>query len=110
MHTKTHRKIHIYVLEIEQDSKKNATSKFITLKACQTGAGSRPTGLTCRAMYIDHSRMPNNIPLYWKCMWSTIRKPGCKKIEAEIIRWVGGSIALRVNLVIMVQNGLDNGL
>ena len=64
MYVKTHRKVHIYMLEVEQDSKKNTTSKFITLKGRQAGAGFRPTGLTCRDMYIDHSRIPNSIPLY----------------------------------------------
>ena len=29
-------------------------------------------------------------PLYWKWMWSTIKNPGCKNNEAEIIRCMGG--------------------
>ena len=29
-------------------------------------------------------------PLYWKWIWSTIKNPGCKKSEAEIIRCIDG--------------------
>ena len=42
--------------------------------------------LTFRAMRMDHRRIPNMNPLYWKWMWSTMRNPGCKKRVAEIMR------------------------
>ena len=29
-------------------------------------------------------------PLYWKCIWSTIKNPGCKNNEAEITRCMDG--------------------
>lgn len=49
-------------------------------------------------MRIDQSKIPNMKPLYWKCMWSTIRNPGWRNNEAEIIRCVDGSAAPRMNL------------
>ena len=36
--------------------------------------------------------------LYWKCMWTTIRNPGCRIREADIMRCVDGYTAPRINL------------
>lgn len=54
--------------------------------------------LTLRAIRIDHNRMPNMNPLYWKWMWSTIRKPGWRNRAADIILWTDGSTEPRINL------------
>lgn len=40
---------------------------------------------TLRAASMLHSRMPRRKPLYWKWMWSTIRRPGWVTIEAARI-------------------------
>lgn len=53
---------------------------------------------TLRAIRIDHKRIPNINPLYWKCIWSTIMNPGCMNREAEIILCMPGFVDPRTNL------------
>lgn len=65
--------------------------------------------LTFLAINIDRSKMPNMNPLYWKCIWSTMRKPGWRNSEADRIRCVGGSIAPRTNLRTPVK-GISEGV
>ena len=38
-------------------------------------------------------------------MWSTMRKPGCKKREADMMRCVAGSTEPLINLDIVTING-----
>ena len=54
--------------------------------------------LTFRAHRIDHISIPKRKPLYWKWIWSTIKKPGCKNKDAETMRWIVGSVAPLVSL------------
>ena len=37
-------------------------------------------------------------PLYWKWIWSTMRKPGCKNMDADTIRCNDGSTDPRTKL------------
>lgn len=42
-------------------------------------------------------------------MWSTMRNPGCRKSDAEMIRCTEGSAAPRINLFVIPQpNPKDN--
>jgi len=36
-----------------------------------------------------HIRTPRRKPLYWKWMWSTMRRPGWNRTEAAMMRAVG---------------------
>lgn len=38
--------------------------------------------LTCLIKPTDSSSRPSRKPLYWKCMWSTIKRPGLSRINA----------------------------
>lgn len=88
------------MLEVQQNSEEEATGQFIPLQSNLDLFVFKKMSfrLTLRAMRIDHSRMPNMNPLYWKCMWSTMRNPGCRNRDAEIMRCIGGSAAPRMNL------------
>lgn len=49
-------------------------------------------------MRIDQRRIPYMKPLYWKWIWSTMRKPGCKNMDADTIRCDDGSTDPRMKL------------
>ena len=58
-------------------------------------------------MRIDQSNIPYIKPLYWKWIWSTIKKPGWRKMDADIIRCIGGSIEPLINLYEKIWGGIQ---
>lgn len=95
----TNRQVHINMLEIKQNGKKDTTGKFVALVKGQWICIHIPGHiLTLRANKTDQRRMPYMKPLYWKCMWSTMRNPGWRKMDAEMILWMDGSTEPFMNL------------
>jgi hypothetical protein len=105
---KTYSQVHVNVLEVKQHSEEETTGKAVTLKVnmsnIQQDYEVRPTS---RAKSNDQSRMPNMKPLYWKCIWSTIKKPGCKKREADMILCTLGLSEPRMNLWKIDQSAIQ---
>ena len=65
---------------------------------CQRPINQDTAKLALRAIRIDQRSIPYMNPLYWKWIWSTMRKPGCKNMDADTIRCNDGSTDPRTKL------------
>ena len=97
-HRATYRKVHVYMFEVQKDGEQNAAHQILTLQYCQCCPIEARERHTFRAMRSDQSMIPNMKPLYWKWIWSIMRKPGCKNSEADSNRCTLASRAPRTKL------------
>ena len=70
--------IHVNMLEIKKYREKKAAGQFVSLDTRNDFSANVVANKirTFRAIRIDQRRIPNMNPLYWKCIWSTIKNPG----------------------------------
>ena len=105
MFSTAHRLVHVDMFEIEEHRKEESASEKIPLKTTSAAAWRSIDRFelddTFLAIRSDHKSIPNKKPLYWKCIWSTMRKPGWRNSAAEMMRCVDWSTAPRTKLLML---------